>query len=341
MPQYKSPAFQFYPKQWVGDNNIMMMDWDVQGMHVHLMSISWQEDQPATLPKSDKILRKLLKNIPKKDWENRIKPQLFLSWKTWEEDDSRIINNGLRREFIKQKSKSDKARTNANSRWTKDANASPQHMLENALLNKEVEIEEEVKVLTKSIEPSWKEEKQEAFEKRWISYPGKKDGKKKANGHWNTSIKTKADIEKYDQAVEAYATDVRHQRNDGFRSLSFKNGGTWFNNWQDWIPRGEYVEPEKPIITPAPPKPRTPVDPDLDSLWTDCKQRIREQVSDEMYTTWFGDIHPRILADGKLEVAVPNQITRKTMIENYRGLLENTLQAIRGSPVLVDFHIGT
>lgn len=47
----KSPGFTFYPKQWIGDNKVLLMDWDVKGMHAHLMFVSWQEDEPGTLPK--------------------------------------------------------------------------------------------------------------------------------------------------------------------------------------------------------------------------------------------------------------------------------------------------
>lgn len=111
--QSKSPAFQFYPKQWMGDDKVIQMDWLTRGIHHHLMCFAWQQDEPATLPNNGDFLLKILENsgekISKKRWKDKIFPQLLTSWKTWDDDPSRLIQNGLRREYIKQKALSAKA----------------------------------------------------------------------------------------------------------------------------------------------------------------------------------------------------------------------------------------
>ena len=193
-----------------------------------------------------------------------------------------------------------------------------------------IEIETVVKPLTKN--ETWKIIKEQAFEKRWKEYQGKKDGRKASIGHWNASIKKYEDIQKYDSALENYREDVRFERNNGFPGLKWKNGSTWFNNWQDYI--GEEKEPEEPA---EPPKPRIPGDPVLEEFWNKTLEKIKPKVGDYSYLTWFEYTYPRSLSNGTLVISVPNQFVRKSLIENYRGLIESTLSDIRGSPILADF----
>ncbi len=443
----KAPAFQFYPKQWVGDNNIMMMDWDVQGMHVHLMSVSWQEDEPATLPKNDKILRKLLKNIAKKDWENRIKPQLFLGWKTWEEDESRIINNGLRREYIKQKAMSNRGKSGAEARWKNGKQASVKHMPkpmpDDALL--EDEVEEEVK--------DFKTKINERIPKSF----SKKIENEKVAGDCATSAgvpvppplhappslapappptRNRRPAEQADPFASpraALAGDgvlqlcgtspptppalpalpdfvpragcKRRDRVEGFlifaqkthererkallmirgvvdrekvrslfdsgidpKTLSFAwleflaDDGKYFHPdrgrdapphniavFHGQVATGRYLEQAARRIVSAKatahPKPqplpslRESVSPELEKLWSRCMGKIKAQVAPESYSAWFEPTRPGILADGVLLVSVPNQFSRKCLIENYRDLIEKVLHGIRGAPLLVDFRV--
>lgn len=74
-------GFYFIPKQWLGDANIIAMDWDCKAMHLHLMSIAWQQTPKGYLLDDEIIIKKLLGNPDLIDWENRIKPQIFKSWK--------------------------------------------------------------------------------------------------------------------------------------------------------------------------------------------------------------------------------------------------------------------
>lgn len=110
----KSPAFQLYVKQWLGDDKVMLMDWDARGMHVHLMCIAWQQEDPCTLPDDDEVLKKWLGNPP--DWE-RLKKQIFRSWKL---ENGRWIQQGLLREFNKQREFSESRKKAAEKRWEKE-----------------------------------------------------------------------------------------------------------------------------------------------------------------------------------------------------------------------------
>jgi len=109
-----TPAFQFYPRQWLGDDKVMLMDFDARGLHVHYMCIAWQRDPPCTLPDDDDMLRKWASNPD--DWE-RIKTQVLAAWKL---RDGLWVQTGLEREYLKQKKLREKRTDAANKRWGND-----------------------------------------------------------------------------------------------------------------------------------------------------------------------------------------------------------------------------
>jgi len=191
-------------------------------------------------------------------------------------------------------------------------------------------------------EPLSKNEKQSAFDERWLSYPGKKDGKKKANGHWNAAIKNNKDIAIYDSAIKNYHDYVLDEQKYGFKSLQYKNGGTWFNNWTDWIPEKSPVfhVPQKPEKLEKSVQPKEPVDPELEKLWADVKAEIKQQLSPDSFDRWFQLTSPKCLINGCLEVVVPNQLIRKALTEIYRPLIETTLGDILDIPILVEISVG-
>lgn len=108
--------FNFNAKQWLGDDAVLLMDWDVRAMHLHLMCIAWQQDQPGILLNDDQILRRWLQNPNLDDWIDRIKPQILRAWK---QQDKYLIQEGLVRESERLSSNSVKRRAAANARWGK------------------------------------------------------------------------------------------------------------------------------------------------------------------------------------------------------------------------------
>jgi hypothetical protein len=68
------------------------------------------------------------------------------------------------------------------------------------------------------------------FEERWLRYPNK-EGKPAAKKHFHATVKTAADLARFDRAMENY---FKHLEIDKARFGRLpKNGSTWFNNWQD------------------------------------------------------------------------------------------------------------
>lgn len=76
----KNEGFEFLPKKWLGDTHILSMDWDVRGMHITLIALSWQKEPQGYLLNDETIIKKLLGNPDDNDWQNRIKPQLLKAW---------------------------------------------------------------------------------------------------------------------------------------------------------------------------------------------------------------------------------------------------------------------
>lgn len=93
----KNDGFNFIPQKWLGDSNILAMDWDAKGMHLHLMAIAWQQERTGYLINDDNLLRKLLGNPDLEDWNARLKPQIFAAWKK-----KSIKENGKEQIYIYQ-----------------------------------------------------------------------------------------------------------------------------------------------------------------------------------------------------------------------------------------------
>lgn len=73
------------------------------------------------------------------------------------------------------------------------------------------------------------------FQPRWERYPNR-DGRKDAERHWKSSVRTAGDMADFDRALDHY---VEHLRVTGYAP---KNGKTFFNNWRDWV---DWKEPER------------------------------------------------------------------------------------------------
>lgn len=77
----KDNGFYFIPQQWLGDANVMAMDWDCRGIHLHLIAIAWQQDPKGYLIDDEELILRMLGVIDVEDWEKRIKKQVFSAWK--------------------------------------------------------------------------------------------------------------------------------------------------------------------------------------------------------------------------------------------------------------------
>ena len=58
----KAPSFQFYPKDWLTDPDVVCMSMAQKGAYITLICYCWKEDK---LPNNPDYIRKLLGNVPK------------------------------------------------------------------------------------------------------------------------------------------------------------------------------------------------------------------------------------------------------------------------------------
>jgi uncharacterized protein YdaU (DUF1376 family) len=125
----KAPAFQFYPKQFLGDDQVLLMSTEAIGAHILLMCVAWQQDPPCSLPNDTEKIRKWTR-LGIKSWRKR-ENEILSAWRL---EGDRWYQDGLLKEKKKQEELSIKREQAANKRWnTIDANALQVQSTSNAL----------------------------------------------------------------------------------------------------------------------------------------------------------------------------------------------------------------
>jgi uncharacterized protein YdaU (DUF1376 family) len=115
----RAPAFQFYPRQFAGDDRVMGMDLEAIGAHILLMCAAAASPERCRIDADEYAIRMRLRNPSDEAWQ-RIKKQLLAgAWKV-SEDGKWWMQSGLERTFQKQKEFSDKQRAKANHKWGKE-----------------------------------------------------------------------------------------------------------------------------------------------------------------------------------------------------------------------------
>jgi len=55
----KSPAFQFYPSDWISSRAVRMMDAEQRGWYIQLLAEAWESDVQGSLPDDEDLLKRL------------------------------------------------------------------------------------------------------------------------------------------------------------------------------------------------------------------------------------------------------------------------------------------
>jgi len=112
----RAPAFQFYPRQFAGDDQVMGMDLEAVGAHILLMCAAASSPDRCRIDADEYAIRMRLRNPSDEAWE-RIKKQLLGgAWKLTA-DGKWWVQDGLQRTFQKQKEFSEQQSQRANARW--------------------------------------------------------------------------------------------------------------------------------------------------------------------------------------------------------------------------------
>ena len=70
---------------------------------------------------------------------------------------------------------------------------------------------------------------------------------------------------------------------------------------------------------------------DLNAIWNSFLEKIRNQISDIAFDTWFSETKLISLKDNTATVLVPYHIHKKNLSENYNDLIEETFTEVTGS----------
>lgn len=87
-------GFLVSPKKWLGNVNIIKMDWDAKAMHMQLLCYAYQQEPQGYLIEDTILLRKLLENPSDEIWE-RVHPQIMSCWKS-----KNISIDGVKQKFL-------------------------------------------------------------------------------------------------------------------------------------------------------------------------------------------------------------------------------------------------
>lgn len=115
----RAPAFQFYPRQFAGDDRIMGMDLEAIGAHILLMCAAAASPEGCRIDADEYAIRMRLRNPDNEAWQRIQKQLLAGAWKV-SSDGKWWTQAGLERTFQKQKEFSDRQRAKAHHKWGKD-----------------------------------------------------------------------------------------------------------------------------------------------------------------------------------------------------------------------------
>ncbi len=72
-------------------------------------------------------------------------------------------------------------------------------------------------------------------------------------------------------------------------------------------------------------------------IWTNFLNKIKEQITSLAFDTWFKDTKLVELQNGKATILVPMHVHKKHLIENYSEMIENTLNLVTGTNFEIEF----
>ncbi len=80
---------------------------------------------------------------------------------------------------------------------------------------------------------------------------------------------------------------------------------------------------------------------ELSQRWQRIAQRLRAELGDDLYTSWFARVEPEDLAEGRLSVSVPTRFLRSWIEAHYAARLQQASEAELGHLDSVQIHVRT
>jgi len=248
----KIPAFQFYPAEFLADENVMMMNNRELGCYIRLMCYCWRE---GSIPNDIQKMAKLC--LEDSSTYGTLWPAIEPCFKKSENDPTRLVNKRLEQERIKQlnykKVRSEAGQRGANLRWKvniakpcdSDSQANVEPMAKNASLSSNnIIIKKENIKRKKDSEPK---NQTEFILPDWL-LPFQED--------WNHFLEMRIKIRK---PATFRAKELLVSKLEGFKNQGFNLGDilkqSIRNDWQDLFePKQQtYSKPQTQFATPSNP----------------------------------------------------------------------------------------
>lgn len=229
----KSPAFQFYPSDFLSDENVVLMNNREIGCYIKLLSHCWLE---GSIPKEIEKLARLCGE------------STDVMWDIWERLDAcfnengktgRLINPRLERERLKQeeyrKGQSESGKRGMESRWGKTSNNKPiASQLPPVITNHNSSSSSSISssnINTPPLPPSRGNDYSDSFNQFWKAYP-KRIGKGAA---WRSWKKVKAMKEIMPNLMKALEKQKKSDQWAKENGQFVPNPSTWLNQrrWED------------------------------------------------------------------------------------------------------------
>src|SRR5574341_789555 len=77
----------------------------------------------------------------------------------------------------------------------------------------------------------------------------------------------------------------------------------------------------------------------LSEVWPRFTEKIKGNLSEQIYDSWFAPIRPMNLDDGTLEIEVPNAFFKDWLVRHYKKLMDETLEQIGGRPLKLEIKV--
>lgn len=78
---------------------------------------------------------------------------------------------------------------------------------------------------------------------------------------------------------------------------------------------------------------------DVETLWARCLEIIRDNVSDQVYKTWFEQMRPMSYDGSQLTIEVPSQFFYEWIEQHYSSLMQKTIQKVLGTKSKLQYQV--
>lgn len=297
----KAPSFQFYPKDWLADKKVIILNYEEKGIYFEMLCHMWNDSEnQCSIENNTEILRKIL-HISTKKTQKILKIFMQPGLELFKVEGNMLVSKRLSEEKEKQKQTSIKRQEAANKRWHSEQCKSNANALQKECLasSSSFASPSSIKILLK--DKTYYTVPQEEIISLKEAYP-KIDtiATLKIIAQWNKANPIKR------KTLKGISKHINSWFMSAYKDQT-KQSGPVNDGTTPW-------EPEKEPV---------PVCPE----WQRILDKIEGKVeSQESFDTWF--LPTRLLSsdDKKVVIGVPNSLFPNWLRDHYSEVIRDALE---------------